>query len=223
MKTRYWFSMTMSSISAMLLVVGLVHDWRLGLKVTESIDSCEKDVASRFKIPIKKNNTAITVRQTILLEDVADVEFPIGMGANEIRHALEVKFPGVELPLLDASESRHLQEKKSIKANYELLGLGGKNYVFSGPAGSSAKQVLTIAEEYFRANCQPKTIEAVSDERLNDKHRAIRSAAIAQRDNLWAPTSTSCAIFLFVLGMVPFFWYFLLNRLAEVAEAIRRK
>lgn len=228
MKIRHRFTFAAWAIAVVAGSIGYLQDRSIKAELSESILACQRKVGSHFADSAPsasdKPSQMITVTQSIMLDEVSTiVEFPMSMSTQEIRRALEVKFPGVRLPMVDSTEAPVLRDKNSLQAHFEFVGRDGSTYMLTAPAGSTEKEVISSAEAYYVEGCQPKSIDDAAGHKLSEQQREVQSVLNKSRSNRLAELCGGIAGLLVFLGALPLLWYFFLNRLSEVGGAIRGK
>lgn len=222
MKSRGKFMIAATLISFAIAGTGLLRSRQLDSQLAGRISTCQTKTAAHLQPTVGKHQGDLKIEQIIELAGVAKVEFPMGTKVEEIRVALARNFPTAHVPMFEQSKAPDLHEQGAIKATYRLTANDGTRYDITGPAGSEKAEVLKIATNYLVAGCTPSVIDSANYAELNKEQEEVRSALLEKRHGPGDGWIGLAALFL-IVGAVPYVWYFLLNRIAEVADAVRRK
>lgn len=223
MKPRFWFALLTCTAGTVAVGGAYLHDHILEKAFSDKVTACTSASDARFAETPSAGSSAnaLLVKQTIELPAGIRVEFPIGMPADEIQRALQVKFPRAELPFFPASVSQDLHDKGAFEAHYSFLGRDGKTYQLSGPAGSTSQDVISIIRTFEASKCQPASIGNVPAATRNKQERALLEAHAQLLADRWNAYAFFTALVLIGIGLAPLLWYFFLARLTELAAAVR--
>lgn len=225
MKPRFWFAVLTCTVGTVAVGGAYLHDHILERAFSDQLTGCTSAIDARFEEAPSTDSSAnvLLVKQAVELPDGIRVEFPIGMPADEIQRALQVRFPRAELPFFPASESKELHDKGAFEAHYNFIGRDGKTYQLRGPAGSTSQEVISITRTFEAAKCQPASIRDVPVAKRNKQERALLEADARLQANRWNEYASFTALVLIGIGLAPLLWYFFLARLAELAAAVKGK
>lgn len=228
---------------ALLLVTGTIaYSAYLGQRLTTSVAACMEDGRRLFVLkesvaatPASSGSAAKEIQddgatnwQLVHIPVLGWLRFPAGMSKEEMSAAIQRNFPTAQLSnAVFASGNRGGPNQSAISKTFSMTGTDGETYTLDAPAGSTKEQAAAIMQKSLGFTCDPDELTTISFRRdIKVLQAGPGQVLAAYRSKNAAPrpeVAYAMAVIVLGIGSVPALWYFLLRRLGEIANAVRRK